>query len=89
MTDAPGHVGIDGSGMKRPQRLSTNHQRDRDVIGATDTVEMVLDVAEHEADLVEIVEMVDYLQFRRRCFDRSILRRCMTSFQLRSCGSQT
>ena len=52
-----------------------NHQRDRDVIGATDTVEMVLDVAEHEADLVAIVEMIDYLQFCRRCFDRSVCAR--------------
>ena len=45
-----------------------NHQRDRDMVGATDTIEMVLDVADNEADLVEIIEVIDDLEFGRgRC----------------------
>jgi len=37
------------------------------VVGTADTVEMILDVAECEADLVEIGEVIDHFQFRRRC----------------------
>ena len=62
-----GKIGVGGSRMKCPQRLAVNHQRDRDMVGAADTVEMILDVAECEAHLVEIVEVIDHFQFRRRC----------------------
>lgn len=44
--------------MKRPQRLAVNHQRDGDVFGVADAVEMVLDVADHEVDLVEVGKVV-------------------------------
>lgn len=52
--------------MKRLQRLAVNHQRDGDVFGAADAVEMVLDVADAEVDLVEVGKVVDDLQLARR-----------------------
>jgi hypothetical protein len=66
LTDAPGQVGIRGGRVKGPQRRAVHHQRDGDVAGTADAVEMVLDVAEHEADLVEIAQMIDDLQFALR-----------------------
>jgi len=39
-----------------------DHQRDGDVIGAADAVKMVLDVAEHKGDLVEVAQVVDHFQ---------------------------
>jgi hypothetical protein len=47
--------------MKRPERRAMDDKRDRDVIGAADAVEMVLDIAEHEADLVGVAEVIDDL----------------------------
>ena len=35
-----------------------NHQCDRDMIGAADSVEMVLDVADDKADLIEVVAVI-------------------------------
>ena len=53
--------------MKRPQRLAMNYQRDRDMLGTANTVEMVLDVACDEVHFVEIVEVIDYSQFCNGC----------------------
>ena len=49
LADALRKIGIGGSRMKRPQRLAMNHQRDRDMVGTADTVEMILDVAERRS----------------------------------------
>jgi len=68
LTNPPGKIEVCRRRMKRAQRLAVNHQRDRDMVGATDTIEMVLDVAGNEADLVEIIEVIDDLEFGRgRC----------------------
>ena len=55
LTDTLRKIGAGGGRMKRPQRLAVNHQRDRHMVGTADAIEMVLDVAECEAHLVEIV----------------------------------
>ena len=34
--------------MECPQRLAVDHQRDGDIVGTADAVEMVLDVAERQ-----------------------------------------
>jgi hypothetical protein len=46
LTDALRKIGIGERRMKCAQRLAVNHQRDRDMVGTADAVEMVLDVAE-------------------------------------------
>lgn len=51
--------------MECAQRLAVNHQRDRDMVGAADSIEMILDVADDKADLVEIVEVIDDFQLAR------------------------
>src|SRR4051794_6778524 len=48
--------------MERPQRLAMNHQRDGDIVRAADAVEMVLDVADDEAGLVVVAEVIDHLE---------------------------
>ena len=52
--DPPGDIRICLSLMKGAQCLAVYDKRDGDVVGTADTVEMVLDVAEDEADLVEV-----------------------------------
>src|SRR5689334_3448708 len=42
LPDALRKIGIGGRRMKCPQRLAVNHQRDRDMVGTADAVEMVL-----------------------------------------------
>src|SRR5262245_7948124 len=51
--------------MKRSQRLAMDHRRDGDIVGATDAIKMVLNIAGDEADLVEIAQMINDLQFCR------------------------
>ena len=48
--------------MERPQRLAVHDQRNGDIIWASDTIEMVLDIANHKADLVEVREVIDHFQ---------------------------
>ena len=62
----PGQIGVAAERVKCPQRLAMNDQRDSDVIRSADAVEMVLDVAEHKADLVEVGEVIDDFQLASR-----------------------
>jgi hypothetical protein len=57
----PGQIGIGLRRTKRPQRGAMDHKRDRDIVGAADAIEMVLDVADHERDLVEVDQVIDDL----------------------------
>src|SRR5262249_55780374 len=47
--------------VERLERRAVHHQRDRDLVGAADALVVVLDVAEHEIDLVEIAQVIDHL----------------------------
>ena len=49
--------------MKRLQRLAVHHEGDGHKLGTADALEMVLDIADDKGDLVEVVEMIDHLQF--------------------------
>ena len=40
-------------------------QREGHVVGTANTVDVVLDIAEHEYDLVEVAQVIDHFQFSR------------------------
>ena len=75
LPDVPREVRAGAGRVKRLQRGSMHNQGDGDMIRPADAVEMVLDVAHHKADLVEVAEMIDYLQLR-----------CSRRFGGRACG---
>ena len=54
LADMFGKIGVCLGGMEGPQRLAVNDQRDSDLVRSADAIEMVLDVADHKTDLVEI-----------------------------------
>src|SRR5712671_5375775 len=57
-------LGTGGGGMERPQRRAVHHKRDRHLLGPTGAFEVMIDVAQHEAGLVEVAQMIDRLGAR-------------------------
>jgi hypothetical protein len=60
LLDAGREVRLGGRRMERLERRAVHDERDRHFVGAADAVEMILNVAHHELDLVEVAEMVDH-----------------------------
>src|SRR5580700_11619447 len=47
--------------MERLERRAVHHERDRDFVRAAHSLVVIVDIAEHEIDFVEIGEMIDDL----------------------------
>jgi hypothetical protein len=66
LADMPAEIRVGRIRVKCPQRLAVHHKRDGDAVGPTDAVEMILNVADDEIDLVEVAQVIDDLQFTLR-----------------------
>src|SRR3984885_9256171 len=52
--------------MECLQRRSMHHERDRDFVRSAHALVVIIDIAEHEIDFVQVGEMIDDLGRRRR-----------------------